>query len=190
MTTSNTNIPRRTFLVRWIETTVQAAMGLFIFKSTKLGASPTCKTLSDYEGPFYSKGAPKISQLAQPGEKGRRITISGQVLKTDCKSPASSYILDMWQTNYKGEYDNSGYKLRGKVASKKDGSFAFETIMPGRYPGRPVRHIHLKIRRPDGKEVLTTQIYFKGDKLLSSSNKGPRVKIRNNRGMVNFYVET
>jgi protocatechuate 3,4-dioxygenase beta subunit len=33
--------------------------------------------------------------------------------------------------------------------------------LPSRYPGRPP-HIHVKLFAPDGRELLTTQIYFSG----------------------------
>ena len=42
-----------------------------------------------------------------------------------------------------------------------DGHYAFQTILPAAYGGRP-RHIHLTVRHPNAAE-LTTQIYFQGD---------------------------
>ncbi len=39
--------------------------------------------------------------------------------------------------------------------------FVFETIVPGKYPGR-TRHYHVKVQAP-GRKVLTTQLYFPGE---------------------------
>ena len=36
-----------------------------------------------------------------------------------------------------------------------------ETIEPAPYPGRPA-HIHVKVFAPDGRELLTTQLYLPG----------------------------
>jgi hypothetical protein len=37
----------------------------------------------------------------------------------------------------------------------------FETIVPGKYPGR-TRHYHVKVQAP-GRSILTTQLYFPGE---------------------------
>jgi protocatechuate 3,4-dioxygenase beta subunit len=53
--------------------------------------------------------------------------------------------------------------LRGHVFTDAKGRYAFQTIMPGLYPGR-TRHYHLKIQAPGQKSVLTTQFYFPNEK--------------------------
>jgi protocatechuate 3,4-dioxygenase beta subunit len=71
-------------------------------------------------------------------------------------------LVDLWHADDSGNYDNDGYRLRGHQFSDAQGRFVFETIVPGRYPGR-TRHYHIKVQAP-GQKVLTTQLYFPGEK--------------------------
>jgi protocatechuate 3,4-dioxygenase beta subunit len=91
---------------------------------------------------------------------GTKLTISGYVLTTDCK-PVSGARVDFWQADDNGQYDNSGYRLRGYQLTDASGRYTVETIIPGLYPGR-TRHIHVKVNAPNGP-VLTTQLFFSGE---------------------------
>jgi hypothetical protein len=71
-------------------------------------------------------------------------------------------LVDLWQADASGAYDNKGFRLRGHVFTDVDGRYAFRTIMPGLYPGR-TRHYHVKVQAPN-KPVLTTQFYFPDEK--------------------------
>ena len=91
---------------------------------------------------------------------GRRLVVAGTVLTTDCR-PVRRALLDFWQADDAGRYDNQGYRLRGHQHADAQGRFRLETIFPAEYPGR-TRHIHVKVQAP-GKRILTTQLYFPGD---------------------------
>ena len=91
---------------------------------------------------------------------GVRLLIRGYVRHADC-APAGGARLDFWQADANGEYDLSGYRLRGYVQAGPDGQYQIETILPAVYGGRP-RHIHVKVTPLDGG-TLTTQLYFPGD---------------------------
>jgi protocatechuate 3,4-dioxygenase beta subunit len=117
-------------------------------------------TPPDMEGPFYKAGAPVRSTLVEPAARGERLVLAGRVLDTACK-PVAGATLDFWQADEKGEYDNAGYRYRGKVLTDADGRYRVETVLPAEYPGRP-RHIHVKVQRP-GARALTTQLYFPGE---------------------------
>jgi protocatechuate 3,4-dioxygenase beta subunit len=116
-------------------------------------------TVSNSEGPYYKSGAPERAVLFEAGMAGTRLVLTGQVLTTDCQ-PVAGALLDFWQANDQGEYDNVGYTLRGTQFADETGHYRLETILPGLYPGRPP-HIHVKVSAPGGP-VLTTQIYFEG----------------------------
>jgi protocatechuate 3,4-dioxygenase beta subunit len=126
------------------------------------GAQSPCgaPTPPDMEGPFYTPGAPMRASLVEPGAKGERVILTGRVLGPDCK-PVAGALLDFWQADEKGEYDNKGFRYRGKVTADGDGRYRLETILPAEYPGRP-RHLHVKVQRPGGR-ALTTQLYFPGE---------------------------
>lgn len=121
--------------------------------------SKTCKTQKDYEGPFYKKGSPLRSLIENDGPP---LIIQGRVFRaSDCSSPVSNAIVDIWHCDSHGNYDSDGFKCRGMVKSDVDGSYTFTTIYPPPYGSRP-RHIHFKVRA-EGFPELTSQIYFKGD---------------------------
>jgi protocatechuate 3,4-dioxygenase beta subunit len=70
-------------------------------------------------------------------------------------------LIDFWQADDRGNYDNDGYRLRGHQFTDGQGRYELTTVVPGVYPGR-TRHIHVKVQAPDGP-VLTTQLYFPGE---------------------------
>ena len=84
----------------------------------------------------------------------------GFVLSTSCQ-PVARALVDFWQCDDAGNYDNSGFRLRGHQFTDAAGKYRLETIVPGLYPGR-TRHIHVKVQAP-GRAVLTTQLYFPMD---------------------------
>jgi len=117
-------------------------------------------TPAQTEGPFYTPDTPERADLVETGMGGTPLLVTGQVLNQDCE-PVPGAKLDFWQADDNGEYDNVGYRMRGHQLTDAKGNYALETILPGRYPGR-TPHIHVKVFAPDGREVLTTQIYLPG----------------------------
>lgn len=128
-----------------------------------LQATPACgdddddPTPPQTEGPYFTPNSPERSSLLEPGMPGRRLNVTGTVLTTDCR-PVAGALIDFWQADDAGAYDNAGYRLRGHQFADADGRYALETVVPGLYPGR-TRHIHVKVQAPNGM-VLTTQQYF------------------------------
>lgn len=148
--------------------------------SSDTGGSQECEpTASDVEGPYYTAGAPAVLVLAAADEPGTHIRIEGVVVDAaDCETPLPGFVVDMWHSDDSGEYDNVGYHLRGTVTAAADGTFVVETIMPGRYDSRPVRHIHFKVWSASGVDLLTSQIYFAGDESLDPvAHTGPVVEL-------------
>ncbi len=135
-------------------------------------------TRSDVEGPYYTAQAPARERLAEDDEPGEPLLLTGRLLTAGCARPLAGYLLDVWHADDSGAYDNEGFTLRGVFTTDDEGRFAIETILPGRYPDRPVRHVHLKLRDPAGEELLTTQIYFEGDEQLAGGGyPGPRARL-------------
>jgi len=126
------------------------------------GAAASCSgrpTPAETEGPYFKAGSPERTSLVDPGMPGTRVVVSGRVLTLDCRS-VGGVILDFWQADASGAYDNAGYRLRGHLTTDGDGRYSLQTIVPGDYPGR-TQHIHVKVEAP-GRPVLTTQLYFPG----------------------------
>jgi len=138
-------------------------------------------TTLDYygEGPFYTPNPPVMinNVLAGENEPGERLILSGQVRNLDCSELIQNTVIDVWHANDAGQYDNTGFNLRGITYSNNQGFFVFETILPGHYPNggnfRP-SHIHIKIT-PPGFDTLTTQLYFEGDEYIPTD---PAASIR------------
>lgn len=141
--------------------------------ATRQGAAPedgetvggVCvPTEANIEGPFFKPGAPERSVLAEPGVRGTPLTVMGSVLGLGCGA-APGALMEIWQADHDGAYDNEGFTHRGQLRTDERGHYRFDTIMPGRYlNGRQYRpaHIHVKVHVP-GADVLTTQLYFAGD---------------------------
>lgn len=130
----------------------------------QLSLTPACgdapETIAQTEGPYFTPNTPLKRDFRPDDAGGEAITIAGYVLTRDCK-PVANALIELWHCDHDGEYDNSGYKLRGHQFSDDQGRWWFETVKPGVYPGR-TRHFHVKVQRPDGP-VLTTQLYFPGE---------------------------
>lgn len=117
-------------------------------------------TVSETEGPYFKTGSPETTSLVTDGMQGTILTITGQVLSPD-GTPVANALLDFWQADSSGQYDNSGYTLRGHQYTDANGYYTLTTVVPGLYPGR-TRHIHVKVQAPNGP-VLTTQLFFPGE---------------------------
>ncbi|AUG75657.1 dioxygenase [Kitasatospora sp. MMS16-BH015] len=129
-----------------------------------LGLTPACDdgdepTIEQTEGPYFKPNSPLRSSLAGDGP-GTPLTVSGYVFGRACL-PVSGVLLDFWQADDGGTYDNVGYTFRGHQFTDAGGTFRLTTIVPGLYPGR-TRHLHVKLQAP-GRPVLTTQLYFPGE---------------------------
>jgi len=111
-------------------------------------------------GPFFKPNSPKRTSLLEPGLTGTKLVLSGLVLSTGGR-PIPGALLDFWQADANGNYDNAGYRLRGHQFTDNQGRYTLETIVPGGYSGR-TRHIHVKVR-PSNGHVLTTQLFFPGE---------------------------
>lgn len=131
----------------------------------ELEPTPSCGaadalTPAQTAGPFFKPRSPERKSLLEPGIQGSRIVLEGHVRTTKCQSIQGA-LVDFWQADGSGVYDNAGYRLRGHQYSDASGRYRLETIVPGVYPGR-TRHYHVRVQAPN-RPVLTTQLYFPGE---------------------------
>lgn len=111
------------------------------------------------EGPYFTANSPERADLFEEGVAGTKIVITGYVYTTDCQ-PVANALLDFWQADGNGVYDNSGYTLRGHQYTDANGRYQLTTVVPGIYPGR-TEHIHVKMQAPNG-QLITSQLFFPG----------------------------
>ncbi len=123
------------------------------------GSTSASVTPSLTEGPYYKQGSPEQANLYTAGMPGTKLVVTGYVYDTNCQPVANAW-LDFWQADANGNYDNSGYILRGHQYTDANGRFQLTTVVPGLYPGR-TEHIHVKVQAPQG-QVITSQLFFPG----------------------------
>lgn len=134
-------------------------------RQAPLTPTPSCDDGDDptprqTEGPYFTPGSPERKDITSPGTPGTPLTVTGIVYTMSCR-PVDRALLDFWQADTYGRYDNIGYTLRGHQYTNSMGQFELTTIVPGLYPGR-TRHIHVKVQAPN-QPILTTQLYFPGE---------------------------
>src|SRR3954463_13450969 len=135
-----------------------------------LAATPACHDGDDAtgpptEGPYFKPSSPERTELFEEGMAGQPIELVGFVLSRACK-PLAGALLDFWQADDKGRYDNSGFRLRGHQFTDADGRYRLRSILPALCPGRTL-HINVKVQ-PRDASLLTTHLYFPGEPKNSS----------------------
>jgi protocatechuate 3,4-dioxygenase beta subunit len=147
------------------------------------------------EGPYYTPGSPERKSIAEKGTPGTKLVLEGRVLDTN-GNPIPHAWFDFWHADGNGKYDNKGYNLRGHQYTDKDGRYHLETVRPHEYLMRAA-HVHAKIRASENATILTTQLFFPGEKKNATDylfKKGTVVEIKDTKeGQIatfDFVVET
>jgi len=135
------------------------ARGAVVLRPTPAIADDDEPTPAQTEGPYFTPNSPRRRSIVPAGASGTRLTVTGRVLRTN-GNPVARALVDFWQCDARGVYDNNGYRFRGHQFTDAAGRYVLTTVVPGLYPGR-TRHIHVKVQAPN-RNVLTTQLYFPG----------------------------
>lgn len=124
-------------------------------------ALSNCKpTFVDGGGPYYKSNAPFRNKISPDDNSGYALEVRGTIFESDCKTTVKGAVLDVWQADESGAYQDEWY--RGKVKTDEDGNYIFQTVVPKGYgEGTAFRppHIHFKVW-VDGTEVITSQMFF------------------------------
>ncbi len=141
-------------------------------------AEELTRTPRQTEGPFYPDKLPLdtdndliiVNDNLTPA-LGEVTWVSGRVLDSR-GDPIRNALVEIWQCDANGVYIHTGnfggqsnkdknFQGFGRFLTGSTGEYVFRTIKPVPYPGR-TPHIHYKVKR-NGKELLTTQCYVKGN---------------------------
>jgi protocatechuate 3,4-dioxygenase beta subunit len=168
MTDDTPLVSRKTVLRAALVAVPAALVGTPALARSRTGTlepTPMCDDGDDptppqMEGPYFKPNSPRRTNIVPPGAAGVRLAVSGYVFGLSCQ-PLAGVLLDFWQADDNGAYDNTTYRFRGHQFTDAQGRFTLATIVPGLYPGR-TRHLHVKAQAP-GRPVLTTQLYFPGE---------------------------
>ncbi len=154
------------------------------------------RTAHNVEGPLYRPNAPKMgskAKICSDDDKGDRLILTGQVLSAENNHPLAHALVDVWQANENGDYENqdenqADYNLRGLVETDEEGRFTIETVIPGpyeiakagpiggfleaigRHDWRP-GHIHFKVSHKSCSP-LTTMLFVPNDPWIDSDAIG------------------
>src|SRR4051794_10513596 len=63
-------------------------------------------------GPFFKPRSPERKSLREAGLDGTPVVVEGSVRSTRC-TPVAGALVDFWQADASGAYDNQGFRLRG-----------------------------------------------------------------------------
>jgi len=132
----------------------------------ELLATPSCDevnavTIKQTEGPFYKPCTPERSVLRESDTVGVPLIVEGTVIDTQCR-PVAGAVVDLWNCDGLGIYDNKGFRLRGHQFTDANGNYRFSTVRPAAYKagfGWRTPHVHVKVQG-ENTSLLTTQLYF------------------------------
>ena len=146
------------------------------FSTPGLLAEELTKTASQAEGPFYPDKLPLdtdndlllINDAITPAV-GEVTHLTGRVLSVSGE-PVRNAVVEIWQADATGSYIHTrgrrekmdkNFQGFGRFLTSSTGAYYFRCIKPTKYVGR-APHIHYAVYQ-EGKRVLTTQLYIKGD---------------------------
>ncbi|MCA9387226.1 hypothetical protein KC669_04295 [Candidatus Dojkabacteria bacterium] len=126
----------------------------------QISESECLPTFRDGGGPYYLANAPFQTKIVPDENNGQKMIVQGYILDTSCSDPLANVVLDIWQANEEGEYEESYY--RGQVKTDDNGYYEFETVAPKGYgegTGYRPPHIHFKVHL-NNHELVTSQMFF------------------------------
>ena len=142
-------------------------------------------TPSQTVGPFFKYGLTPnglyewndafTNNLVTPDVSGDRIRVEGRVFDGDGQ-PVPDCMLEIWQADSQGRFadpkdkralPNAKFRGFGRCGTDANGTFAFDTIMPGQVAdpdGKPqAPHLLLAVFGRGMLRHLYTRIYFSGE---------------------------
>jgi len=137
-------------------------------------------TASQTAGPFLHLGLTdkgSVGRIADKTSEGERVRITLSVRDGD-GTPVSDAAIEVWQADAQGRYRHPGddrstdcdptWRGFGRLAVDQQGCCVFESVKPGRVPGRgdtvQAPHLSISIFARGLLKHLGTRMYFAGDK--------------------------
>ena len=113
-------------------------------------------------GPFFprefAQGANDLTSVEGKNASGEEIEITGRVVQADGR-PLDNVVLEIWQADAQGRFDNPDFFGWGRAATNQDGIFVFRTIRPGACEGR-APHVNFLVLYSGLMRALHTTMFF------------------------------
>jgi protocatechuate 3,4-dioxygenase alpha subunit len=113
-------------------------------------------------GPFFprefAQGANDLTVFDGKKTIGETIEITGRVTELD-GGPLDNLILEIWQADAAGRYDNPEFLGWGRAATDANGVFLFKTTKPGASEGR-APHVNFLLLYSGLMRQLQTVMFF------------------------------
>lgn len=128
-------------------------------------------------GPFFprefAQGASDLTRVEGRRARGESIEITGRVTQADGK-PLDNLVLEIWQADADGRYDNPEFFGWGRAATGADGVYRFRTVRPGAPAGR-APHVNFLILYSGLMRQLQTVMFFEAapDPVLDAVEPAP-----------------
>ena len=104
-------------------------------------------------GPFFPR-----EFAAGANQLGDEIEVTGKITQRD-GTPLDNVVVEIWQADAKGRYDNPDFFGWGRAATDARGVYSFRTIRPGPVQGR-APHINFLILYSGLMRQLQTTMFF------------------------------
>jgi protocatechuate 3,4-dioxygenase alpha subunit len=146
-------------------------------------------------GPFFPRefggGANDLTLLEGKRVAGEPIEITGRVLELDGR-PLDNVILEIWQADAAGRFDDPGFLGWGRAATDAQGNYLFRTVKPGACPGR-APHINFLILYSGLMRQLQSVMFFESSddpvlKAVDESRRGRLVARKINSTSYRFDI--
>lgn len=155
-------------LIQWLKRQAGAlatgATGMPLSRET----SPSRDTCDDpdanprccFAGMPASPGSSVV--VAPANEPGKRMVLSGRIMKNDGKAPYAGVLMYVYHTNHEGIYASNGGetgirrrhgRLHGWLRTDEQGRYEIRSIRPAPYPkSKGPAHIHAVVWEPGGQK--------------------------------------
>jgi len=103
-----------------------------------LPVTPQCHdgdepTMRQTAGPYFKPSSPERADLVEKDSKGRVVELTGLVLTRSCR-PVARALVDLWHADERGDYDNTGFRYRGRLFTDDAGRYRFPRCRPRSRP--------------------------------------------------------
>jgi protocatechuate 3,4-dioxygenase alpha subunit len=147
-------------------------------------------------GPFFPRefghGANDLTSIEGKRAKGEIIEIAGRITQGD-GAPLDNAIVEIWQANAQGRFDDPGFLGWGRAATDASGIYRFRTIRPGACERR-APHVNLLILFSGLMRQLQTVMFFEDsadpvlDAVQPASRRNRLVAAKEKNGAYRFDI--